>query len=345
MDSLQQNASDEDLFVTQNTIVENTNTSGNDTDSVVNTILDMESDRSMPNFELKNSIFSDISDEEVVKDTEKILIESQKDNTTIQIPNRFVEPMADTDRDNYSKSRFAKKTEAKSKWAVRLFDEWRASRLELYADRHDIQKVDGDLLTLDNKALDYALGAFVFEIRKENGDEYRGNTIYEIVVAIQHYLRENGRFLTLLDDVEFEGMRQKLDKKMKELAAKGVGIDKQQSCVISVESEEKMWANGILGSDTPDKLRDTLLYLLGLNFALRGGQEHYCLRHGQNSQLHLGTDSNGKKYLEYIEDVSKCNPGGIKHRKITRKHTKAYENPASPNRCIVSLYQKYISLR
>ena len=151
MDSLQQNASDEDLFATQNTIVENTNTSGNDTDSVVNTILDMESDRSMPNFELKTSIFSDISDEEVVKDTEKILIESQKDNTTIQIPNRFVEPMADTDRDNYSKSRFAKKTEAKSKWAVRLFDEWRASRLELYADRHDIQKLNGDLLTLDNK--------------------------------------------------------------------------------------------------------------------------------------------------------------------------------------------------
>ena len=72
---------------------------------------------------------------------------------------------------------------------------------------------------------------------------------------------------------------------------------------------------------------------------------YYSLRHGHNSQLHLGTDSNGKRFLEYIEDVSKCNPGGIKHRKITRKHTKAYENAASPDRCIVSLYQKCISLR
>jgi len=335
--------SDDDLFITQDTFVENSNNSGNDTD-FVNTILDMESVKSMPNFCIKSSLFSDISDEELIKSTDKILKESQE-NATIQNQNRFVEPMSDVDRDNYSKCRFAKKTEAKTKWAVKLFDEWRASRLALYADRDDIIHVDRDLMNLDSKILDYALGAFIVEIRKENGEEYRGNTLYEIIVAIQHYLRENGRFLTLLDDAEFEGMRQKLDKKMKELAAKGVGIEKQQSCVISLDDEDKMWANGILASNTPDKLRDTILYLLGLNFALRGGQEHYYLRHGQNSQLRLGTHSNGKQYLEYTEDVSKCNPGGIKHRKITRKNTKAYENSASPDRCVVALYQKYISLR
>lgn len=44
---------------------------------------------------------------------------------------------------------------------------------------------------------------------------------------------------------------------------------------------------GILGTDTPEKLRDTLLFLLGLNFALRGGAEHYNLRNGENSQLKL----------------------------------------------------------
>jgi len=101
------------------------------------------------------------------------------------------------------------------------------------------------------------------------------------------YLRVNGKCVTLLDDAEFEGIRCKLDKKMKDLAAKGVGIEKQQSHVIYVEDEEKMWGCGILASDISDKLHDTLLYLLGLNLALRGGQEHYNLRHGENKH-HFG---------------------------------------------------------
>ncbi|OWF36952.1 Zinc finger MYM-type protein 3 [Mizuhopecten yessoensis] len=135
-----------------------------------------------------------------------------------------------------------------------------------------------------SETLDYPIGAFIFEVRQKNGDEYKGNTLYQIVIAIQHFLRENSKFVTLLDDAEFEGKHCKLYKKMKDLAAKG---------------EEKMWRCGILASDTLDKMRDTLLYLLGLNFALQGGQEHYNLRHGENSQLRLGTDNNGRKYLEY----------------------------------------------
>ena len=77
-----------------------------------------------------------------------------------------------------------------------------------------------------------------------------------------------------MDDNEFEGMRNMLDKKMKDLASSGIGIDRKQSDVITMANEDEMWEKGILGTDTPDKLRGTLLFLLGLNFALRGGTEH-----------------------------------------------------------------------
>ena len=49
-------------------------------------------------------------------------------------------------------------------------------------------------------------------------------------------------------------------------------------------------------------LRNTLVWVLGLNFALRAGQEHRNLRM-KNSQLSVAIDEDGKQYLEYKEDV------------------------------------------
>ena len=43
----------------------------------------------------------------------------------------------------------------------------------------------------------------------------------------------------------------------------------------SLEFEEKLWSDNILGEDSPDKLCSTVLYLLGVNCALRAGDKHY----------------------------------------------------------------------
>ena len=47
--------------------------------------------------------------------------------------------------------------------------------------------------------------------------------------------------------------------------------------MITYETEEILWQCGILGEHTPDILRDTVLYLLGVNLALCAGDEHYNL--------------------------------------------------------------------
>ena len=71
-------------------------------------------------------------------------------------------------------------------------------------------------------------------------------------------------------------------------------------------------------------LRDTLVYVFGIQFALRTGQEHRNLR-SKNSQLSLQVDEVGSEYLQYVEDNSKTNNGGLAHLRIKRKVVRAYQ--------------------
>ena len=226
---------------------------------------------------------------------------------------------------------------------MNLFSEWKEKRnVSVQTEGLNSAFVVGELMTMDNMALDKAMQFFIAEVRNKSGGEYHPNTLYEMVISIQHFLRASGRFVSFLDDTGFVY----LDAKMKELSRKGIGITRKQADIISAEQENEMWERGILGTDTARNLVDTLLYSIGLNFALRTGQEHRNLRVGTNSQLslHISKDD-GRRYLQYTEDVSKSNTGGLNHRKIEPKVTRAYENVDKPERCLVKIFEKYISLR
>lgn len=67
---------------------------------------------------------------------------------------------------------------------------------------------------------------------------------------------------------------------------------------------------------------------------------------GPRSQFKLKFDHKAQlEYLEYTEDCSKNNQGGLAHRKLTPKISRAYENKDMRDRCVVTLYKKYLSLR
>ena len=53
---------------------------------------------------------------------------------------------------------------------------------------------------------------------------------------------------------------------MQERAAQCIGTIRKQAEVISLEFENKLWNDNVLGEDTPDKLRSTvlLIVLIGL---------------------------------------------------------------------------------
>lgn len=111
-----------------------------------------------------------------------------------------------------------------------------------------------------------------------------------------------------------------------------------------MEEEELLWEQQILGSTNPTQLVHTLVHLIGLNFALRGGAEHHRLRMPENNgQLQIVHQQKGKKCLVYTEDVSKANQGGgLDHMKVKRKVVHAFPNTNNPERCIVNLFEKYV---
>ncbi|OWF34696.1 Zinc finger MYM-type protein 2 [Mizuhopecten yessoensis] len=139
-------------------------------------------------------------------------------------------------------------------------------------------------------------------------------------------------------------MRTMLDGKMKQLAKQGLGLQKRPADIISEEQERTLWRTAVLGSDTPQKLLETMIFQFDFHFAVQAGQEHRNLRFGAHSQVSLKEDSQLRQYLEYCEYVSKTNRGGIQHRNIEPKISKAYAI-SNKERCIVELYTKYIHAR
>ena len=146
---------------------------------------------------------------------------------------------------------------------------------------------------------------------------------------------------------EFEDLRIVLDNIMKERCAENIGTTRKQADLISYEYEEEMWQKNILGEDNPDKLRSTVLFLLGINLALRAVDEHYLLRRDmpeKRSQISFENNSKGVKCVVFREDhCTKTNDGGIDQMHKERKIVWIYPSK-NINRCPVRLVEKYLGL-
>ena len=63
------------------------------------------------------------------------------------------------------------------------------------------------------------------------------------------------------------------------------------------------------------------------------------------SQIKLFEPVGGRAYLQYTENVSKNNAGGLKERKIKAKQVTHHANLQRPDRCFVELFKLYVSHR
>ena len=111
----------------------------------------------------------------------------------------------------------------------------------------------------------------------------------------------------------------------------------RQAEAITEDEEELLWKEKILGDHSPQSLLNTIIYMNGLYFALRSGDEHRNLRHNP-CQIQVIEKPGEKSYLLYTEDISKNCPGGIKGRKVNPKVVH------HPSRCFVRLFKLYLSL-
>ena len=83
---------------------------------------------------------------------------------------------------------------------------------------------------------------------------------------------------------------------MKRLRSIGLGVKTKQAEPLSIQEENQLWELGLLGDHPPQVLIDTMLFLCGMHFALRSGQEHRTLRVSQFELVNNGDDT---PYLIY----------------------------------------------
>jgi hypothetical protein len=253
---------------------------------------------------------------------------------------RFI-PATHENLDELLASRIPAKTRSKQAWVMKIFRSWFQDwkvRLD------DTLKVLKDLEDFDKSDLNYCLKYFVVEIRNQKGDFYPPRTLKEIIAMIQHYFQNSlMRDWSIFNDKEFQETRNILDAQMKRLASKGIVKGKKRAAPISFDEEEELWSKGILGDDSPRKLIETLIYLLGLHLSLRAAKEHRDLVFGEDSQLEL-VEMDGE-CIKYTERISKNRTYGLKHSTMDPKTTFIYPNTANSFRCPVRLYKKYITHR
>ncbi len=68
---------------------------------------------------------------------------------------------------------------------------------------------------MDKSKLSTALCQFLAEVRRADGHDYPGNTLYSIVVMLQLHFKKKGQMLKLIDDPEFVKVKNTLDNLMK----------------------------------------------------------------------------------------------------------------------------------
>ena len=234
--------------------------------------------------------------------------------------------LTDAKMKELKENRLKKRTFAKVQWAVRAFKDWRNTKLsdpttyDYLIYESDIEKVEK--LSIDS--FQFCMCKFISEVTKQkDGSDYPGRTLYQMCVSIQKHLNHNGINWKLVEGHEFRQLRNVLDNVMKERAAQNIGMVCRQAQYISLDYENKLWENQVLGEQNPDQLRDTVTFLLGINLGLRAGDEHYdlrCYSDQKASQLSFKQDNKGTKCLVYYEDsITKTNDGGLASMRKDRK--------------------------
>ena len=172
---------------------------------------------------------------------------------------------------------FAPDTMKKVKWAVKMYRDWRNFR---NADP-GLENIPCDLdekSTITQNSLTFALSRFITEVKKLDGTDFPGKTLYEILVSIQFHLETMGMYWKLLNDKMFNEVKYTLDNMMKIRTAQGVGVKVKKAEFLSPMDEDYLWSIGFLGDHDPETLLNTMVFIIGKGFALRAGKEHQALR-------------------------------------------------------------------
>jgi len=204
-------------------------------------------------------------------------------------------------------------------WTLSLFEAWAKNRSVEETEQY--QKVDKPLHEMDDDELNFWLSRFIREVRKQNGDPYNVWTLKSISKALQSNLILKGKNAKILTDVKYAVFKRSFDAEIKRLRDMTVW-----SHGITAEEEEYLWVTEALGSQDPQTLLTTIVYLNGKHFGLTSGLECRALN---PSNITFGT-RNGVECIRFSDPK-------------TTSEQWSYPNLKNPERCHVKLCKLYLS--
>ena len=169
-------------------------------------------------------------------------------STHVQGKARFADPKTEEDVAAARRASVPKKTQADTKYCMRLWNEWTTHRNALST----AEKIPDNITTMNAETLQYWMCRFVLEVRKKDGKVYPASTLHHLCCGVMRHLKENGwHRLDIFQDPSFAEFRSTLDLEMKKIQSLGIGTKKKQAEHLTIDEEEILWQTGQLGDHSP----------------------------------------------------------------------------------------------
>ena len=177
-----------------------------------------------------------------------------------------------------------KSTQCKASWGIRTFNDWcEWTKIKMPPLNHMIPK-----------QLDEYLSRFIKEVRmQKDGERYPPNTLHQLITSIQKGLQLEGIQIQLLNNKELPRLTLALESEMQKSAKIGLGMKTRKADPITIDQEQSLWDEGVLGRGTPTSLFNAIFFGIGISFGLRSGQEHRDL---SQENFSIGV-KDGKRYV------------------------------------------------
>ena len=242
---------------------------------------------------------------------------------------RFV-VVADDDIDKFVEKQANKKTLSKTRYDVKL--------VETFFKR---EKEERSLQDIPPEVLAPLLCKFFIGVRKSDGSQYEPNTLRSFLSSFERHLKKHDYPSSLINDREFDKLREVLKSKQMDLKRAGKGNLPNKADPITDEEIEILWQRQQFGLHTPDSIINTLWFVNTVHFGLRAADEHRYMCWGD---VTLRKDSNKQEYLMFDERQTKTR-SGANPRDVRTVTPKMWSKPETPDRCPVQVYKKYAEKR
>ena len=171
-------------------------------------------------------------------------------------------PLDDDEMKQLIQKNSAPDTLKKINWVRKMFREWRDHRNSLPSlewIRCDLDKKS----TIDYDSFVFTVTRFLTEVKKLDGTEFPGKTLYDITICLQFHLESTGIGWKLLNKQYFRDIKFTLDNLMKLHTSKGIGNSVKKAQILSGTDEKFLWSMGFLRTQNPGVLLNTIVFLLG----------------------------------------------------------------------------------